>query len=467
MQSIDYLNALGVGSAFNTTEIVTALVDAERAPEQSRLDNKIEESNAEISALGLVKASIVDLQAAAQSLKDADDFDSFTTLNTQPTAFSMEAGAGAVEGAHTISISSVAKGQSTNLSQNGDSVFSSSSQILNSGTAFDLSIQIGGGSGTTHTITVSNPTPTGIADAITAADIGITANLLDTGTSGTSYIVQLTGQTGTANAFTVSEPASSVLSSNTPSGFAATDASLTINGLAFTRSSNTISDILPGITIGVNSTTSSAASTSLTRDTSVVEAKILDFVDAYNSTREELANLTSSSLGGELRGDTIIRSLIRDIRNVVINDSSTPGTDLVRLSDAGIAITRTGSLAIDQTKLDSALSSNFNDLTTIFSANTTDQTESGVASRGIAGDLSKLVTDLTSTDGYIATRTSSLNNAIEGYDEDLLDLEARMESVQARYEQQFLAMQNIIEEMNNTKDNLISTFDNLPFTNND
>ena len=159
MQSTDYLNALGVGSAFNTTEIVTALVDAERAPEQSRLEGKIEESNAEISALGLVKASILELQVAAENLKDADDFDSFTTLNTQPTAFSIEAGPGAVEGAHTISISSVAKGQSTNLSQNSGSVFSSSTQLLNSGTAFDLSIQIGGGSGPTHTVTVSDPTP--------------------------------------------------------------------------------------------------------------------------------------------------------------------------------------------------------------------------------------------------------------------------------------------------------------------
>jgi len=72
---------------------------------------------------------------------------------------------------------------------------------------------------------------------------------------------------------------------------------------------------------------------------------------------------------------------------------------------------------------------------------------------------------VTASDGYLTTMQTSLNDRNAEYEQDLKDLDERMKAVEERYNRQFLVMQNIIEEMNNTKDSLISTFDNLPFSN--
>ena len=260
MSNTDFLNALGVGASFKTTELVTALVDAERAPQESRINRRIDTSESQVSALAETKASLLNLQNAAKTLNDSTDFDSFTTSNSQTTALSVIAGAGASAGNHEVTVSSIARSQTMNITQSGDSVFTSATQILNSGTSFGLNIQIGGGSGTTHAVTVSTATPQGVVDAVNAAGLGISAQLVDQGTSGTNYVVQLTGESGAAKSFTVSEASTSILTTDIPSGFSAADASVSVNGLSFTRATNNITDIIPGVTLNVNSATTGAAS---------------------------------------------------------------------------------------------------------------------------------------------------------------------------------------------------------------
>ena len=74
----------------------------------------------------------------------------------------------------------------------------------------------------------------------------------------------------------------------------------------------------------------------------------------------------------------------------------------------GVSLTRTGQLEISQTKLDTALANNFDDVVTLFSADTNNDSEIGTANRGLAGDLSKLIKDLTSSTGYFTTQAETL-----------------------------------------------------------
>ena len=119
---------------------------------------------------------------------------SLQTAN-QP-AFSLTTTSEAIEGSCYITISTVAKEQRTNLTPNGGSVFSSTSQILNSGNSFSLAITIGSSNQITHNVTVATATPQGIVDAVNAASLDVTAQLIDKGSSGTDYIIQLTGKSG-------------------------------------------------------------------------------------------------------------------------------------------------------------------------------------------------------------------------------------------------------------------------------
>jgi flagellar hook-associated protein 2 len=461
--AVDYISALGAGASFNTKEIVSALIEAERAPQENQINRKLDRDEAEISALSDAKAAFSDLRSAALKLNDLSDFSEFSISNTQSTTFSASASSTATPGNHSVTISSIAKAQRTTGLNGAGNGFSSAVQFLNGGNSFDLTISIGASNPVSHTVSVTNTTPKGVAEAINAADLGISANVVDMGTSGTNYAIQLAGTTGAESAFSIAESVSD-LSFSTPSGFNAADASLVVNGVNFTRSENAISDIIDGITLNLNSATTGAASLNVNADTSVAKQNILDFVTSYNTTKSKLDSLTSAEEDGALSGDSIIRQTIGDIRAKVIGSSSTPGTSLSTFSDLGVSITKSGTLEINETKLDSALLTSFSDATKILSADTNNQSEIGDASRGIAGDLAKLLADISSTTGYFTTRTDNLQRAVTTHNADLQDLDERMEAVKARYEKQFVAMQKIIEEMNNTRENLINSFENLPFT---
>ena len=113
------------------------------------------------------------------------------------------------------------------------------------------------------------------------------------------------------------------------------------------------------------------------------------------------------------------------------------------------------------------MSNNFSDIRKVFSAATDDQSEVGTASRGIAGDLSKLIGDIVGSTGYLTTQDLQQKSLIEEYNNDLVELENDLAKLQERYTKQFASMNSLIDELNNTKDNLISSFENLPFTNKD
>ncbi|MFL2518475.1 MAG: flagellar filament capping protein FliD [Candidatus Azotimanducaceae bacterium] len=466
--AVDYVNALGAGSSMNTKEIVTALVEAERAPKEASIQRKVDESESKISGLATALSALQTFQASAQTLNDLSDFNSFSVGNSQTTAFTATASTSASSGSHTVEVTSVARAQRSNMVADGPADFTSTTQTLNSGTAFDLTVAIGpDGNQTSHTVSVTAATPAGIVSALNAADLGITARLTDVGTSGTSYKIQLTGESGTDKAFSITPSVNSLLTTATPSGQTAANADLTVDGLQFSRASNSINDIIPGVTLDLNAATSGAANMSINQDTSAAKTKITDFVTAYNIAKGALDEISSFELDGAFAGDSLFRAMGSNLRSVMVNDSSTPGTAITRLSDLGISINRTGEFDVNDAQLDLALAGNFTDLVTIFSADTTNQTEVGDASRGIAGDISKLISDLTSTTGYISTQTASFNTQVEGYQVDLEELETRMERIEARYTQQFLAMQQIVDEMTRTREDLISSFENLPFTNKD
>ena len=82
--------------------------------------------------------------------------------------------------------------------------------------------------------------------------------LVDKGTSGTNYVVQLTGESA-SKGFRGDGGEYQRLATDIPTGFSA-DASVSVNGLTFTRATNSITDIIPGVTLNVNSATTGAAS---------------------------------------------------------------------------------------------------------------------------------------------------------------------------------------------------------------
>ena len=133
----------------------------------------------------------------------------------------------------------------------------------------------------------------------------------------------------------------------------------------------------------------------------------------------------------------------------------------------GISVSRTGELEVNDTKLDNALSNNYADVIQMFSADTDDQSIASTEAAGLAGDINRIISNVTSADAYLVTQQQVLADANAERQIELTELETRMERVEERYNRQFLAMQQIIDQMNSTRESMESSFENLPFSNRD
>jgi flagellar hook-associated protein 2 len=199
------LTTLGAGSGIDIHKMAQDLTDVERMPKEAQINESITETNAQISAYGLVTYQLGILKTAFEGINDASEMSTSTSTSTNATAVNFSSLDGtAQEGSYDVSVSALANGQ-----QSKSSEYASKTTSLNSGTGFDLLLAIGptGGSTTTKTISVATDTPQGVVNAINATDHGVTATLVDTGTAGTNYRIILSGTSGAKNAFTVSTTA--------------------------------------------------------------------------------------------------------------------------------------------------------------------------------------------------------------------------------------------------------------------
>lgn len=456
MASIDYVQALGAGAGFDTKKIVEALVNAERAPTEARINAKIAENEAKISGLGQAVSILNVVQEAAQRLNDAKDFKTFAVSNSQTNAFSASSTTSARAGSNNITVSQIAQEQ-----RSVSNAFASETDAF-SADPITLSLTVGTGAATE--ISVGTASLQGAVTAINDANLGVTAEIVDTGVAGDRYRIQLIGETGAEKAFSLTSSDNAISFSSVQT---ATDAQLNVNGVDFTRSTNVIDDVLTGVSLTLNTVTDGAANLSISQDNNEARANIVDFVTIYNEAQRQLKELSNSSVDGALAGDSIFRSLTSSLRSIVLGSSSSATSSISNLSDMGISVSRSGELEVDDGKLDSALANNYADVVQMFSANSDDQAASSDAVAGLAGDISKLISNATGSDSYLVSQQDTLANANSNRQEELSDLAERMERVEERYNRQFLAMQQIIDQMNSTRDSMKSSFENLPFSNKD
>ena len=454
MAGIDYINALGAGASFDTKSIVEALVQAERAGAESQIQRKVAVTESKISGIGAAVSILDILKQGAELLNDARDFNTFAVQNTSAGAVNATASTSARAGTNSVAVTSLAKEQ-----RSISSGFDSNTQTLNNNNAIQIDITV---DGSTQTLTVESANLDAVATAINEANLGLNAEIVNTGSGSSSYRLQLVGEAGSSESFSVSSDFNELTFETIQT---ATDAELTVNGVNFIRSSNQISDIIQGVTLNLIGTTDQTETISISRDTSLAKGNIMSFIAMFNEASSEFKNLTGSENDGPLRGDTIFRSIVNQLRNIMVSESSSPGENINSLSSMGISIDRYGQLLYDEGKIDAALNKNYDEVIGLFSANINDQSRFSSDPAGIAGDIKNLIERVTASDGYLSMAQASLTESNAGYEQDLKDIDERMIKVEERYNRQFLAMQTIIEEMNSTKESLIASFENLPFSN--
>jgi len=271
--------------------------------------------------------------------------------------------------------------------------------------------------------------------------------------------------TGTQQITNLSLAASSSFSLSNMSN--ATNANLMVDGVSYTRTSNSINDIVTGMTIGVNTTTSSAATVNLTRDTSTLVTNINSMVSAYNDAMSVLNAVsdpksTLATYGGSLVGNSTVMMLKQKLSSMMLGDSSTPGTSIGALWQLGITIDASGVMSATSTTLTSALNNNFNDVVKMFTGNQDNSLGLNPNSpSGLAGDAVKQLTSLLSATGPITTQSNDLTTQNQTFQNDLSALQTRMDALLTRYQTEFAAMNSFVGSTNAEKTSLTTSFDGM------
>jgi len=157
----------------------------------------------------------------------------------------------------------------------------------------------------------------------------------------------------------------------------------------------------------------------------------------------------------------VLQTVRTQVRKLITNTSSTPGTTIRAARDVGLSLDRFGKLTLDESKLDTALQNNFGEVSTMFSAGTNNQSIFSQAPAGLAGDAINSIEGMLRSTGLIAAQSRSSTDQIAKFKEDLTEIEERMERLMTRYMTQFTAMESIVGNSNSMREGLKGTFESM------
>ena len=459
------ITALGAGSGVDVKALAKSLVEAERAPKQQAIQSKIDKSEAKISGYSAMMAALDIFKQQVDGLDSVTDFAAVDIRNSNPLAVQVSTNSLASPGAHTISITSLAQAQRSV----GDGFDNVTAQV-NGGNAFTLSLTVAG-EATDIEISAADTNASAVVNAINQAGAGVSAQLLDTGVEGAAdrYKIVLTGQTGASNAFSVSTDAAdtSGLNFTTPTGQDAADAAVTVNGVAISRSTNTIDDVIPGMTFDLLGPTTGAVAVQLNRDSSGVKERVQSLVTAYNSMVSDFGILTGPAsedeediYSGSLRGDSTVRSVLSQMRQVFFGESEMAGESITSLRDMGVSVDKDGVVTLDEAALDEALTTHFEEVVSALAGRTTTEVDGEtVIQQGLGAEMAARLRALMGPTGIILSQSTSAESQVGRYEEQLEKLETRMEGILERYTKQFAAMESIVGQLTSMRENLKSQFE--------
>lgn len=325
---------------------------------------------------------------------------------------------------------------------------------------FNLTLSVNGGAGQSISIP-GNSDLSGVSNAINAANLGVTSEIINTGDPLKPFKIMLKGG---GQDFSMTAPVEGLTFSTSLQQ--AGNATVNVNGLNLTPSTNKLEGLIPGATIDLLAPTSGSASVDFSRDISGVKTKLQELVTAYNDANSMLnvvsdPKSTVETYGATLVGNSVVNTIRSQMRDMVLSNSNSPSGGLTALRDLGISVDRTGVMTLDNAKLDSVLSSKFDHVVTLLSANRENMSTFNASTAGVAGEAVKKITTLLDKAGTLTVQSENLSTRIAEYKKDLVKLEQRMTQLLARYNKQFANMESMVGQSKSLKTSLASTFEGM------
>ncbi len=438
----------GLSTGVDYNDLISKLIEAKRQP-INILENKKSTYNEKISTYSDLSTKLSALKSAVDKLKTSSNFYAKSVSVSDSTVLGATVSGTTPIGNYSISVTGLASEEK----EAHDGVASSSTVINSSG--IDKVFKYTYGT-TSTTITVADGTTLDQLKNLINDDTnnpGVTATIINDGVAGDNYRLILTGNdTGEDYTISIDDAVTTLDGSGGTVNFESTaftekktaaNADFTVDGLSISRSSNTITDVIEGMTINLYKTGSSST-VSVTADVDSIKEQIESFVTAYNdvvsflSTNTDYDSTTGES--GILSGEGTARNIQTKLRSIVSGSASGLPDDFKILAQIGITTdSETGKLEVNGSTLESKLASNLDDVANLFMD----------TSEGIATQIYDYIDDITSTvDGSITLREKGLKDVIDNIDDTIRNMKYRLDKTEQDMVRRFTALEKLVSGFN-------------------
>jgi len=435
-------------SGFNKIDwnmVLDAVMAQERQP-IARLETQKRTLEAQETAFGTLAGKLATLEAALDTLKETDSL-SVLTATSSDTGVGVSTTTGTIEGTYTVVVSELAKSQ----------VLTSTSTYgaLTTEVATGGAITITPTTGSPVTITLTGSTSLqGLVDKINA-ETSSPVNATAVESAPGQFRLMLTAkETGVSNGFTVTKTLSggagvtftdtdgdSVYGDSAADNTqTALDAAFTVNGLSITSASNTVTNVIPGVTLTLNAKDATKTITiGVTRNLTEAKARVNKFITAYNDLVTFSKDQNTAAIAGRasIARNPVLRGFFDSMRNAVLDDY-TPGT-YTRLAAVGIGFDRNGKMTLDEDAFEDAMETSPTSVQALFS--TTETT-------GAFGTLASIVEDYTETGGLVDTVREQLTDQVSTLSNRLTTMESTLAVRRRSLQQQYIAADLAMSRLN-------------------
>lgn len=443
------ITSLGTGSGLDLEGLVTKLMAVESQP-LTALQKKQSAYSTKISAMGQLSSVLSTLQTAATKMETAINqsatakFTAYTATIAKTDVASATASTGAVAGNYSLEVTQLAAAQQIK-----------GSEYTAGETDGTLTLELGSVSGSTYTtkstfnITIAaHSTLEQARDAINNKSTGVTASIIKD-KDGVQQLV-LASKEGLDNVMKLSGDVAGLDYDPTGSSnvnfseiVPAKDATFKLNGIESSSSSNTVTDVLDGVTLNLTATNEGTPTTlKITGDiTAGITSALQAFITAYNAANTSMHTLgaynADTKVAGTLQGNSTLRTAMSQIRSTLFTANSGSGSSAYQsLSNIGVSVGADGSLSLDPTKLNTAITADGGTVASL------------VANAGKAFDTT--IGKLIGSEGYVTSATNGLNQSVKDNQKSQDNLQTRLTAIEARYRAQFSALDTLIANLKTT-----------------
>lgn len=450
------ISSSGIGSGLDVETIITKLMTVERTPINS-LQADTKKLDDKVSSYGKIQSALSSLRDAAQALTTNASWGATKATSADASSVGATSSDRSVAGSYSVSVTQLAKSQMV-----ASSAFADAKSALGGGT---LTIELGSWSADQGAFTAkadatalsltfdAGATLQDVRDKINAAGSGVVASIVTDANgsrlalrsvdSGKDAGFRVSTDSGALSALAY-DPAAGVNAGNLKQ--AATNALASINGIDIESESNTLTDVIDGLTIKLGQVTTAPVEVSVEVDADAIKKSVNAFADAYNALNTMLSSQTKynadTKTAATLQGDSTIVGLQRQLRSLV-GGVSGASTLYQRLADVGLDPQKDGSLKVNATKLDTAVA-HLGDLKKMFAT----RDDAVPANNGFAQAIRAFADDTLGIDGSLSTKQDGLKSRIQRNDDREAALEDRMTLIEKRLRAQYTALDTQMANLN-------------------